>query len=113
MVLFSHPADFTPVCTTEFVAFSQRYPEIQKLGAELVGRNMDEIIRLLKAFQIAVKEKVALPADWPKNGLIGDHGIIPPPDSEDGAKKRLEEAKAGQVECYDGWFCHRKLKESA
>lgn len=189
VILFSHPADFTPVCTTEFVAFAQRYPEFQKMGAELIGlsvdhvfshikwtewikeklkvqipfpiiadtlgkiaelygmihpgaseaasvravflicpqgivraivyyplnigRNIDEIVRLLKAFQTAMKEKVALPADWPKDGLIDDHGIVPPPDTEDGAKKRLAEAKAGQVECYDWWFCHRKLKEGA
>jgi peroxiredoxin (alkyl hydroperoxide reductase subunit C) len=78
-----------------------------------IGRNMDEIVRLLKAFQTAVKEKVALPADWPKNGLIGDHGILPAPDTEDGAKKRLAEAQAGAYECYDWWFCHRKLKEAA
>ena len=30
-VFFSHPADFTPVCTTEFVAFAKRYEEFQKL----------------------------------------------------------------------------------
>ncbi len=187
VILFSHPADFTPVCTTEFVAFAKRYKEFQALGTELlglsvdhvfshikwvewikeklgveipfpiiadttgkiaelygmihpgasesaavravflicpqgvvraivyypmnIGRNMDEILRLLKALQTAVKEKVALPADWPKNDLVGDHGIVPPPDSEDGAKKRMEEAKAGEVACYDWWFCHRKLKE--
>lgn len=30
VVLFSHPADFTPVCTTEFVAFQKRYEEFKK-----------------------------------------------------------------------------------
>lgn len=36
-VLFSHPADFTPVCTTEFVAFQKRYDEFKKLNTELIG----------------------------------------------------------------------------
>lgn len=36
-VLFSHPADFTPVCTTEFVAFQSRFEEFKKLGCELIG----------------------------------------------------------------------------
>lgn len=34
IVLFSHPADFTPVCTTEFVAFAKRNDEFKKLNAE-------------------------------------------------------------------------------
>ena len=36
-VLFSHPADFTPVCTTEFVAFQKRQPEFEKIGCKLIG----------------------------------------------------------------------------
>jgi alkyl hydroperoxide reductase subunit AhpC len=53
---------------------------------------------------------VALPAGWPENELLKDRVIVPPPSSEEGAKKRLEEAKAGKVECYDWWFCHKKLE---
>ncbi len=41
LVLFSHPADFTPVCTTEFVAFAEIYPELQKRSVELLGLSID------------------------------------------------------------------------
>ncbi|BFH73654.1 peroxiredoxin [Sulfurisphaera javensis] len=43
LFLFAHPADFTPVCTTEFVAFSQKYEEFKKLGVELVGMSVDSV----------------------------------------------------------------------
>ncbi len=39
-VLFSHPADFTPVCTTEFVTFQKRCEEFEKLGCQLIGSNV-------------------------------------------------------------------------
>ncbi len=37
VILFSHPADFTPVCTTEFVASAQIYPELAKRSVQLIG----------------------------------------------------------------------------
>lgn len=43
VVLFSHPADFTPVCTTEFVEFARRAPEFEGLGAQLVGLSVDSV----------------------------------------------------------------------
>jgi peroxiredoxin (alkyl hydroperoxide reductase subunit C) len=47
-VLFSHPADFTPVCTTEFVAFQKRYGEFQKLGCDLIGLSIDQVFSHIK-----------------------------------------------------------------
>jgi peroxiredoxin (alkyl hydroperoxide reductase subunit C) len=41
LILFSHPADFTPVCTTEFVSFAQIHDELRELGVELMGLSID------------------------------------------------------------------------
>jgi peroxiredoxin (alkyl hydroperoxide reductase subunit C) len=43
VVLFSHPADFTPVCTTEFVEFARRQEEFERLNAQLIGISIDSI----------------------------------------------------------------------
>ncbi len=47
-VLFSHPADFTPVCTTEFVAFQKRYDQFEELGCKLVGMSVDQVFSHIK-----------------------------------------------------------------
>lgn len=41
LIFFSHPGDFTPVCTTEFIAFSKAYKYFQNLNAELLGLSID------------------------------------------------------------------------
>jgi len=43
VVLFSHPADFTPVCTTEFVGFAERADAFAKRGVKLIGNSVDSI----------------------------------------------------------------------
>jgi peroxiredoxin (alkyl hydroperoxide reductase subunit C) len=181
-VLFSHPADYTPVCITEFVAFQKRFEEFEKLNCRLigmsidqvfshikwgewidekldveikfpiiaandavatklgmlhpskgtntvravfvgdpegkvrlifyypqeVGRNMDEILRAVKALQVADKEGVALPAGWPDNELIKDRVIVPPATDAKTAKERKE-----QYDHYDWWFCHRPIEKKS
>lgn len=42
-ILFSHPADFTPVCSTEFSAFAQKYDEFEKRGVKLMGLSVDSV----------------------------------------------------------------------
>ena len=42
-MLFSHPADFTPVCTTEFVEFARHYPEFEKRNMQLLGTSVDSV----------------------------------------------------------------------
>jgi peroxiredoxin (alkyl hydroperoxide reductase subunit C) len=178
-VLFSHPADYTPVCTTEFVAFQKRFEDFKALNCGLIGlsldqvfshikwvdwihekldvdiqfpviaddmgmvaqqlgmihpgkgkntvravfivddkgfirvifyypqelgRNMDEILRAVKAIQTSDANGVAMPAGWPNNELIGDQVIIPPAKDVKTAREREK-----QYENFDWWFCHRKL----
>lgn len=43
VLLFSHPADFTPVCTTEFVEFARRSGEFEKLNVQLIGVSVDSV----------------------------------------------------------------------
>lgn len=47
-VLFSHPGDFTPVCTTEFVAFSQKADAFAALNTELIGLSVDQVFSHIK-----------------------------------------------------------------
>ena len=161
VVFFSHPADFTPVCTTEMTGFANRKAEFDALNTELlglsidsihshlawvnnvkdktgvyfdfpiiadldmkvskkygmlqpneaetaavravffidpskkirlimyyplnVGRNMDEIIRVLEGLQISDEHKVALPLNWKK----GDKVIVPPPANLEEMDERI------------------------
>ncbi|MGH9945221.1 MAG: peroxiredoxin [Pyrinomonadaceae bacterium] len=43
VVLFSHPADFTPVCSTEFVEFAKRADEFTRRDAQLIGLSVDSV----------------------------------------------------------------------
>lgn len=43
VLLFSHPADFTPVCSTEFIEFARRYDDFEKINVQLIGVSIDSV----------------------------------------------------------------------
>ena len=57
VILFSHPADFTPVCTTEFMTFAHMQEEFRALNTELIGLSIDSIYAHI-AWLRTIKEKI-------------------------------------------------------
>jgi len=57
VVLFSHPADFTPVCTTEFMTFASMQDEFKALNTELIGLSIDSLYAHI-AWLRTIKEKI-------------------------------------------------------
>ena len=64
VIMFSHPADFTPVCTTEFMAFAQIQPELKKRGVELLGLSVDSITSHI-AWARNIEEKTGVKINFP------------------------------------------------
>ncbi|MFF7639817.1 peroxiredoxin [Streptomyces canus] len=64
LVLFSHPADFTPVCTTEFVAFTELTDEFTARGTALLGSSVDSVHSHL-AWTRAIEEKLGVRVPFP------------------------------------------------
>ncbi|MDX2507806.1 MAG: peroxiredoxin [Gammaproteobacteria bacterium] len=64
LVLFSHPADFTPVCTTEFIAFAKRAEEFKSVNTELLGLSIDSHYSHV-AWVRNIKEKFGIDIPFP------------------------------------------------
>ncbi len=86
LILFSHPADFTPVCTTEFIGFAQVAGELRKRNTELLGLSIDSVYSHI-AWVRNIEEKfgVAIPfpviADLDKK-VASSYGMIMPGESK-------------------------------
>jgi len=57
VILFSHPADFTPVCTTEFMTFASMQEDFKKLNTELIGLSIDSLYAHI-AWLRTINEKI-------------------------------------------------------
>ena len=64
LILFSHPADFTPVCTTEFIAFAKRHEQFKALNTELLGLSIDSLFSHV-AWVRNIKEKFGVEVKFP------------------------------------------------
>jgi peroxiredoxin (alkyl hydroperoxide reductase subunit C) len=73
-----------------------------------LGRNFDELVRVVQALKTADEFSVATPADW----RPGDDVIVPPAGSCGVAKDRMDGQEAG-VTCHDWFFCTRKIDKAA
>jgi peroxiredoxin (alkyl hydroperoxide reductase subunit C) len=99
-----HPGKGTNTVRAVFLVDPEGIVRLILYYPQEIGRNVDEILRAIKAFQVSDEHKVAVPANWPNNEIIGDSVIIPPPSDEAGAK-----ARKGAENCFDWWFCYKKL----
>jgi peroxiredoxin (alkyl hydroperoxide reductase subunit C) len=64
VLLFSHPADFTPVCSTEFAAFARRHEEFSKRGVQLIGLSVDGVpshIAWIRSVESLLDVKIKFP----------------------------------------------------
>lgn len=93
VVMFSHPADFTPVCTTEMSGFATRKAEFDALNTELVGLSIDSIHAHL-GWVNNVRENTGVYFDFP---IIADldmkvskaYGMLQPNESETAAVRAV------------------------
>jgi peroxiredoxin (alkyl hydroperoxide reductase subunit C) len=86
LVMFSHPADFTPVCTTEFVGFAQIHAKLKELNCELMGLSIDSVyshIAWIRNIEEKLKQKITFPviADLDRKVALL-YGMIMPGESK-------------------------------
>lgn len=89
LVLFSHPADFTPVCTTEFIGFAEYADQFNDLNTELLGLSIDSTHSHL-AWVRNIKEKFGVEIPFPiiedlSMKVANAYGMIQPGASDTSA----------------------------
>ena len=86
LILFSHPADFTPVCTTEFMAFAQIHPKLREMNVELMGLSIDSVyshIAWVRNVEEKLGQKITFPVIADLNKEVATlYGMIMPGESK-------------------------------
>jgi len=86
LVLFSHPADFTPVCTTEFVAFAKIHPKLRELNCELMGLSIDSVyshIAWMRNIEAKLGQKITFPVIADLDRKVATlYGMVMPGESK-------------------------------
>src|SRR5512136_2296917 len=85
LILFSHPADFTPVCTTEFMAFAKAHPALRKMNCELMGLSIDSVYSHI-AWVRNIEEKMGVKITFPviadlNKDVASLYGMVMPGES--------------------------------
>src|ERR1700761_5458954 len=86
LLLFSHPADFTPVCTSEFIAFARAQPAFQALGCDLLALSVDSLFSHL-AWVRSIRDRFGIEIPFPiaEDGamvIAGAYGMVHPADTD-------------------------------
>src|SRR5437899_1801110 len=84
-VLFSHPKDFTPVCTTELGYLAKLEPEFEKRNAKVIGLSVDPIDDHNRWLRDVESHGVATPVNWKQ----GEDCIIVPSVSDEQAREKF------------------------
>lgn len=89
LILFSHPADFTPVCTTEFIAFAKHHDQFLAEGADLLGLSIDSYFSHV-AWTRNIKEKFSVDINFPiiedlSMSVAKSYGMVHPGASDTSA----------------------------
>jgi len=82
LILFSHPADFTPVCTTEFIGFAKAADTFKAMNCELLGLSIDSVFSHL-AWTQNIQEKFGVTIPFPiiediKMEVASAYGMVHP-----------------------------------
>jgi len=86
LLLFSHPSDFTPVCTSEFIAFAKLHDQFQSLGCDLMGLSVDSLYAHL-AWLRSIREELGVEIPFPiaedlSMAIASAYGMIHPADAD-------------------------------
>jgi len=86
LILFSHPADFTPVCTTEFIGFAAIHDQLREMNCELLGLSIDSVyshIAWARNVEEKMGQKITFPiiADLNKE-VAAKYGMVMPGESK-------------------------------